>query len=92
MKRFQEIIRYIYNENLDQRFTEKKYYVNDQEIDIIIYDTIIKEDQRRSLDFVVVSESRYEHVFDNKVYIVKNQFDRKYFSIGKQKVFTHMDL
>ncbi|WP_186758584.1 hypothetical protein [Echinicola salinicaeni] len=88
MKTFLEITRQIYDERLDKRFTQKNYYLNNEELDVVIYDKMIQNSQRAKETFTVVKEKTFEHTMDGKVYVIKNEHRREFYENGNQKRFS----
>jgi len=88
MKTFIEITRQIFDDRLDKRFTEKNYYLNDKELDVLIYDQMIQKSKKEKDDFIIVTETRQEHVLDGKVHVLKNELHRKFYENGVERKFS----
>lgn len=88
MKTFLEIMRQIYDERLDKRFTQRNYYLNNEELDVVIYDKMIQKSLKEKEDFTVVKEIRMEHTMDGKIHVVKNKFYRRFYEKGVEKKFS----
>ncbi|WP_200978173.1 hypothetical protein [Echinicola sp. 20G] len=88
MKTFLEITRQIYDERLDKRFTQKNYYLNNEELDVVVYDKMIQNSQKAKETFTVVKEKTMEHTMDGKIHVVKNELRREFYENGYQKRFS----
>ncbi|MBD8488224.1 hypothetical protein IFO69_05655 [Echinicola sp. CAU 1574] len=88
MKTFLEITRQIYDERLDNRFTQRNYYLNNEELDVVIYDKMIQKSLKNKEDFTVVKEVRMEHSMGGKWHVLRNEFHRSFYEKGVEKKFS----
>lgn len=83
-----EVTRKIFNEDVGQIIIEHNFYLNDQEIGVIMWDKMLHSDMDWKIDFVVITEEKHEHILRNKAYLVKNLTQRKFFEFGISVAFV----
>ncbi|MCC5938012.1 MAG: hypothetical protein JJU34_12090 [Lunatimonas sp.] len=91
MKTYLKIDRFMFSKTMNENYEEQKFFINNRETTTTMYQIMIQRDKHDEKDFMVVTESRFEHVEDNQCLLVQNWFNRKFYINGVQRAFTHFN-